>query len=272
VGCRQSSGRSTKYRTRMCSIRMSCLRRRGMCCSSSTAKSRRGAFSHIVVTFYGDPAARDATGNAQVPFLRTRRRVMMVRWKRRCGWIRGRTPRGRTLTAPPWIWMNRSGCGRVSSSPPVTGCDELAFTPELFAQPTTSQADTPTGLEFETKLPPDRERRRARNPRPEGHDRGTTGRGHGRTRPGVAGFRRARPEQIGWLGETPYNFSQAPPACPEASRIGTLELETPLIPGVLQGELYLASENEKPVREYLRGLYRRERPDDGGGVEDRWGN
>ena len=38
-------------------------------------------------------------------------------------------------------------------SPPPTGCDVLAFNPVLRAQPTTSQADAPSGLDFELKVP-----------------------------------------------------------------------------------------------------------------------
>ena len=36
------------------------------------------------------------------------------------------------------------------------------------------------------------------------------------------------------------------PECPESSKIGTLELETPLIPGKLYGEVFLAAQNENP--------------------------
>jgi hypothetical protein len=52
--------------------------------------------------------------------------------------------------------------------------------------------------------------------------------------------------QIGWQGGTPENFNATPPACPEASKIGSLELETPLIPGRLEGAIYLAAQNENP--------------------------
>lgn len=52
--------------------------------------------------------------------------------------------------------------------------------------------------------------------------------------------------QIGWEGPTLFDFSQAPPECPESSKIGSLELETPLIPGKLFGEVFLAAQNENP--------------------------
>ena len=205
----------------------------------------QGAFSHIVVTFYGDPASRDATGNAQVPFFTNptacsggavEATLWMDSWQNPARTNPNGTPVN--LDEPQWV---RSS----SSSPPVTGCDELAFTPELFAQPTTSQADTPTGLEFEMKLPQTENVGVHATPAlkdttvvlPEGV---TVDPSAG------SGLQACSAAQIGWLGGTPYNFSQAAPACPEASKIGSLELETPLIRGVLDGELYLAAENENP--------------------------
>jgi hypothetical protein len=52
--------------------------------------------------------------------------------------------------------------------------------------------------------------------------------------------------QIGWEGPTLFDFTQGPPECPESSKIGTLELETPLIPGKLYGDVFLAAQNENP--------------------------
>ena len=52
--------------------------------------------------------------------------------------------------------------------------------------------------------------------------------------------------QIGWLHESDLSFNAAPPQCPEASKIGSLELETPLIPHKLEGAMYLANQNENP--------------------------
>jgi hypothetical protein len=200
--------------------------------------------SRIVVTFFGDPAVRDGTGHAQIPFFTDPTNcsggplvasIFMDSWQAPGRFRPDGTP---DLTDPNWAQAS-------SVSPPVTGCDELQFAPELKAQPTTSQADSPSGLEFELKLPQTEDAGVHATPAlknavvklPEGMTVDPSS-GNGLQACSVA--------QIGWEGKTPFNFNLAEPACPEASKIGSLELETPLIPGVLTGAMYLAAQNENP--------------------------
>jgi hypothetical protein len=150
-----------------------------------------------------------------------------------------------------------------SKAPPVGGCDQLAFTPGLEAQPVANEpgsrllrADTPSGLEFGLKLAqPETFGTLSSSPLkdvsvkfPEGFT----------VDPSSAdGLGTCSEEQIGWLGpnglngeELPNggltNFNPEKPGCPEDSKIGSLELETPLIPGKIYGELFLATQNANP--------------------------
>jgi hypothetical protein len=203
--------------------------------------------SHIVVSVYGNPAARDQSNHAQVPFFtdptncsggNLKATIWVDSWQNPGTHNPDGTPTN--LEAPGSNWVKAT-----SESPPVIGCDLLQFTPELLAQPTTHQADTPSGLEFELKLPQTEQPavpatpalRNATVVLPEGMTVDPSS-GNGLQACSVA--------QIGWLGGSPFNFNASPPACPEASKIGTLELETPLIPGVLTGAIYLAAQNENP--------------------------
>ena len=43
------------------------------------------------------------------------------------------------------------------------------------------------------------------------------------------------------------------PACPAASKIASVEVETPAVAGVLQGSLYLAAQNENPFHSLFAG-------------------
>jgi hypothetical protein len=58
--------------------------------------------------------------------------------------------------------------------------------------------------------------------------------------------------QIGWLGAAGTsnggltNFSEAAPACPEASKIGSVEVSTPVLENPLVGSIYLAEQNGNP--------------------------
>lgn len=227
--------------------------------------------SHIAVTFYGDPAARDAATvcgageeeqevacrraleTTQVPFFtnptdcsgeQPTARIYMDSWQHPARFNGDGTPV--SLDEPQWAKAE-------SKSPPVTGCNLLQFTPELGAQPTTHEADKPSGLDFELKqpqsetvgVPATATLRNAVVKFPQGFAVDPS------AGDGLAACSEA---QIGWTGPTLFDFTAAPPACPEASKIGTLELESPLIPHKLEGEMFLASQNANPFGTTI-GLY-----------------
>ena len=55
--------------------------------------------------------------------------------------------------------------------------------------------------------------------------------------------------------------SPTPPAdCPDASKLGTVRIDTPLIDHPLEGDVYLASPEREPVRLPARPLHRGRRP------------
>jgi hypothetical protein len=222
--------------------------------------------SRIVVTFYGDPAeeqaetrqqetekevghpvAREELG-VQVPFFTNPTacsngpqvaKAWIDSWQHPARFQEGSYGLVPTnLNEPQWAKAE-------SVSPPVTGCNALQFTPELGIVPTTHEADKPSGLEFETKLAQNETFGTNATPALKNltiaFPQGMT------VDPSSAdGLGVCSEAQIGYEGPTLFDFSQAPPACPESSKIGTLELETPLIPGKLDGEVFLAAQNENP--------------------------
>jgi hypothetical protein len=209
--------------------------------------------NRIVVTFYGDPAKRDGTGAAQVPFFTN---------PTDCS--------GQSQVAKIWIdsWAHpaqfQPGSGglipanldeevdgkklwaeKESVSPPVTGCNALQFTPAIGAQPTTHEADKPSGLEFEQRLA--QSEIFGTDATPALKNTTITFPAGMTVDPSSAdGLGTCSNAQIGWTGPTLFDFTQAPPECPESSKIGSLELETPLIPGILHGEVFLAAQNANP--------------------------
>lgn len=132
-----------------------------------------------------------------------------------------------------------------------TGCNRLAFNPTITATPTTRSASSPTGLDFTLNV----------------NDEGLT------SPTGVADSDMKKavvtlPEQVSVnpaLAEGLAACSEADLAketisaspgegCPNESKIGTVEVETPLLEQVLKGSLYLATPYQNPFGSLL-GLY-----------------
>ncbi|HEY8810504.1 MAG TPA: hypothetical protein VIM28_10840, partial [Solirubrobacterales bacterium] len=130
-------------------------------------------------------------------------------------------------------------------APPMTGCGKLAFGPTITAQPTTRAAQSPTGLDFSLDV----------------EDEGLTNPHEGAT--AASDIRKAvvtlpegmtaNPSSAEGLetcseGDLARETLQAAPGegCPDASKLGTVEVESPLIDESLKGSLYLAKpyENE----------------------------
>jgi uncharacterized repeat protein (TIGR01451 family) len=218
--------------------------------------------TNSIVTFYGDPAAKQeelarlegqvASPIPHVPFFTNPTdcsggpvtgSVYVDSWQNPGGWTAEGTP---DVGDGKWV-------SATSVAPPVTGCDALQFPAELGAQPTTHEADKPSGMDLEIKVPQSETMGAPGTPT---LDKAVVRFPEGFTVDPSAGdgLAACSEAQIGWLGGTDLNFNAAEPECPEASKIGALELETPLVAHKFEGEMYLASQNENPYHATI-GLY-----------------
>ena len=115
--------------------------------------------------------------------------------------------------------------------PPTTGCDVLSFNPSLAARPTTNATDSPSGLDVELTVPQyesptvpsPSEIRGTEMVLPEGFSINSN----------AADGKSACSDAEGSFGTTEAAN------CPDTSKIGTLNIETALLPGPLPGYLYL---------------------------------
>jgi hypothetical protein len=118
-----------------------------------------------------------------------------------------------------------------SSVPGMTGCELLSFNPSLTAKPTTTQADSSSGLDvnLEVPQPPSPEApspsqiRATRMVLPEGFTVNSN----------AADGKQACTDQQARFG------TREQAQCPEQSKIGTLAIHSSALPGVLPGALYL---------------------------------
>jgi hypothetical protein len=124
-----------------------------------------------------------------------------------------------------------------------TGCNKLPFAPTATVKPQSRLAQSPSGLDVEIDLPqsddPDAlataALRKVRMTFPEGVTvNASSAQGRGA----------CSQAQIG-IG------SNDAPMCPDASKLGTVTIDTPLLSDQLQGSVYLATQNDNPFNSLL---------------------
>jgi len=133
----------------------------------------------------------------------------------------------------------------------LSGCGKLAFNPTITAKPTTLASSSPTGLDFSLDVHDEgltnsdglagADVKKAVVTLPEGFS----------VNPSIAeGLEVCTPAQLD--RETP--FSDPGDGCPNASKIGTVEVETPLLREIIKGSLYQAAPYDNPSGSLI-GLY-----------------
>ncbi len=144
------------------------------------------------------------------------------------------------FTADASTWEESNATAEASfESPAPTGCGRLVhFSPSILVVPDTSATDTPAGLTVDVRSP------QGLNPEglaTAGIKEATVALPEGLViNPGqAAGLVACMPAQEG-LGGT---ADEGPPECPAASKVGTVEIETPLLKDTLKGDVYVLQSN-----------------------------
>ncbi len=161
----------------------------------------------------------------------------------------------------------------------LEGCSQLPFAPAIEVSPEEHTASTPTGLDVDVRLPQAPLLEANPEGRAEADVRETTltlPAGF-QVNPSAANGLAACPETpeggvegIGFTGFRKYSgLEPAPgtatftptfrfveegglaPSCPEASKLGTVRIRTPLLPDELEGYAYLAAQNQNPFGSLL---------------------
>jgi uncharacterized repeat protein (TIGR01451 family) len=150
----------------------------------------------------------------------------------------------------------------AATGPAVDGCNQLKFAPEIEARPTTNLADSPSGFDFNLKVPQN-------HAGPEGKE-DPNGRATADLKEAVVklpagltvnpssanGLGACSPEQIGLkteVGQTPAHFTESPANCPDAAKLGSVEVNTALLHNPLDGFIYLATPHQNPSGNLLAG-------------------
>lgn len=137
--------------------------------------------------------------------------------------------------------------------PAITGCDQLEFEPTLEVRPTSGAADSPTGLHVDLHVPQNEDPDELATPDlrdavvklPPGLTLNPSA---------AAGLEGCTPGQFGLttpVGTTPIRTTAGPAECPDAAKIGTVEVETPLLDHSLPGAVYVAAPYDNPFDSLL---------------------
>jgi hypothetical protein len=134
---------------------------------------------------------------------------------------------GGTASVTATSYQGQSSTVTIPVSPP-TGCDQLSMAPTLSVAPDNAQADTPAGYDFDLKVPQNEQPYSLATPEVQNVSitlpNGTA------LSPAVAN---------GLQGCSDAQF--AANSCPEASKVGTVSIHTPLLPDLLTGAVYIGS-------------------------------
>jgi uncharacterized repeat protein (TIGR01451 family) len=132
---------------------------------------------------------------------------------------------------------------------PVTDCHLAAFAPTLQARPTTNVADSPSGLSVDLHVP----QTNSFNALATAHLRKAVV----KLPPGLSlnpssanGLEGCSSAQIGIDPSTGVADGNQP-TCPDASRVGDVEVDTPLLPNALPGSVYVAKPYDNPFDSLL---------------------
>jgi hypothetical protein len=152
--------------------------------------------------------------------------------------------------------------------PALDGCDALPFSPQLSVTPDGTQASKPTGLNVDVHIP----QQESVNPGglavsaprnitvtlPEGvavnPSSGDGLEACSESLIGFEGFKELQPQfsPATFTGTLPGSFGSEEPLepgrnfCPDASKIATVKIKTPILPNPIEGAVYLAAQNANP--------------------------
>jgi hypothetical protein len=140
----------------------------------------------------------------------------------------------------------------------LSGCNAEPFEPRISAAPTTDLADSPSGLEFDLHQLTDLSREHT-TPSPLRDATVTLPAGLVANPSQADGRAACSPAQIGLLtpvGQaSPVHLSKDPQSCPEAAKLGTLEVESPLLAQYKNDETEVVTDPEtgEPLPRALHG-------------------
>lgn len=173
------------------------------------------------LTFWGVPADHNGSGFTRRPFMTN---------ATSCA-----GPQQLVVHAKSWQGATNDA---TIATQATTGCDGVPFDPSISVQPTTTQAAAPTGLDVDVHVP--------QHPNPDGIESSTL-KDAVVTLPDGLVVSPSSADGLGACSEAQIDLhSASAPTCPDSSKLGTVTIDTPLLPDALTGSIYLAQQGDRP--------------------------
>jgi hypothetical protein len=165
----------------------------------------------------------------------------------RCG-----APLATSVTVESWQ-AAATPMSKEGESESLQGCERLQFEPAIAAQPDQREASTPTGLNIEVSVPQNTTLSSSGLAEADIEDTTVALPEGMQANPGAAGgLAVCSTAGVGFNGfqETEQlendHFDAAAASCPDASKVGTVTIKTPLLENELTGYVYFAEQNTNP--------------------------
>jgi hypothetical protein len=154
-----------------------------------------------------------------------------------------------TVEAASWVEPESFvTAGPNVAMPAMDGCNRLPFSPSIKVTPDGMAGSTPTGLTVDEHVP--QETILSGSGLAESDVKGLS-----TTLPVGVALNPAAADGLEACSESQIGLqNDSPPSCPDASKVATVKIKTPLIPNALEGAAYLATQNQNPFGS-LVGLY-----------------
>ena len=181
-----------------------------------------------------------------------------------CGSALSTSMRGNSWEAPGSFF---EFIGAFEPTTPLTGCNRLQFAPQIKITPDSQQASRPTGVNFDVHVPQELNENAKGQASANIRSLSVTLPAGVSVNPSSAdGLAACTEQQVGYLNakgpaeELLFSPTLPEPFCPDAAKIGTARIKTPLLANPLEGGIYLATpapngEGEKNPFNTLVSLY-----------------
>ncbi|HEX8752997.1 MAG TPA: hypothetical protein VF731_06230 [Solirubrobacterales bacterium] len=174
--------------------------------------------------FYGVPTRYNGSGTPALPFVSN---------PTACG-----SPLATGAASTFYQAPGAAPATALSAPTAWTGCDQLPFAPSLRLRPRNENADSPTGLDVDLHLPQSQD---PENLTSAGLKAATV------TLPEGLVVNPAGAGGLGACSEAEFEPHGAAPArCPDSAKIGTVEIDSPLLDHPLPGSVYVATPHRNP--------------------------